>query len=380
MKTPFQFGVIVLLGISNCSLFARDQLLSFSKAEPMPELNALFEPHDGWVGGDGAYSVLIAPQRTLWLFSDSWIGSVRNGKRVNVTMVNNTLALQDGIGKDAKVQFIVRKSDAGKPTTFIKPIDKNGWYWLQDGAMSGDRLLLFLTQIESTGGGGAFGFRQIGRWLGTVDNPSDPPLKWRITQRKLPYEIYSPQRELTYGSAVLRDGEYLYLYGADEDKRRASRDRYLVLARAPVASADDFTTWRFYRDGQWDTDFRTATRLVRGIATELSVSYLPDFKRYVLIYTEGGLSPRIFARTATAPWGPWSAPTTLYECPEMGWDKRIFCYAAKAHPSLASGNELIISYVANSFEIRHVIDDARLYWPRFIRVPLVAKETEKAAR
>ena len=98
---------------------------------------------------------------------------------------------------------------------------------------------------------------------------------------------------------------------------------------------DDFAAWRFYRDGRWESDFRTATRLVRGMASECSVTYLPEFKRYVLVYTEGGLSARILARTAAAPWGPWSDAAEIYRCPEATWDKRIFCYAAKAHPSLA---------------------------------------------
>jgi len=80
------------------------------------------------------------------------------------------------------------------------------------------------------------------------------------------------------------------------------------------------------------------------------------------------LSPA--SRTAPTPVGPWSKPTTVYRCPESGWDKRIFCYAAKDHPELAGEMELLISYAANSFELSHVVADARLYWPRFIRVKL----------
>ena len=72
---------------------------------------------------------------------------------------------------------------------------------------------------------------------------------------------------------------------------------------------------------------------------------------YVAVYTEAGLSPRIVARTAAAPEGPWSAAVRLYECPEAGWDKNVFCYAAKAHPELAAAeDELVISYCANSFD------------------------------
>jgi hypothetical protein len=344
--------------------------LSFGKAEPMPEMNALFQPHEGWIGGDGAYSVAFAPRRTLWLFSDTWVGSVRQGKRQNATIVNNTLGLLDGQGKDAKPQFVVRKDADGKPTAFIAPADQRGWYWLQAGASSGDRLYLFLAQIERTKDPGVFGFRQIGQWLGSVANPHAPPTSWRIAQRKLPCTIFTPQRQISFGAAVLRDGDYLYVFGTDEDLKPTAQDRYLIVARVPAAAVEDFAAWRFYQEGRWGAEFRTATRLVKGMASEGSVSYLPEFQRYVLVYTEGGLSARILARSAAAPWGPWSAATVLYQCPECGWDKKIFCYAAKAHPALATGDELVISYVANSLDFWQVAADARLYWPRFIRVRL----------
>jgi hypothetical protein len=61
----------------------------------------------------------------------------------------------------------------------------------------------------------------------------------------------------------------------------------------------------------------------------------------------------------------------LFKCPEMKQQKGVFTYAAKAHPHLAGhGNELVISYVVNAFQLAPVINDAELYWPRFVRVSL----------
>lgn len=40
-------------------------------AEPDPALNAAFRRRDGWVGGDGAFSVALSDRRALWLFSDT---------------------------------------------------------------------------------------------------------------------------------------------------------------------------------------------------------------------------------------------------------------------------------------------------------------------
>jgi hypothetical protein len=105
------------------------------------------------------------------------------------------------------------------------------------------------------------------------------------------------------------------------------------------------------------------------VASEYSVSWLPTLKRYVLVCTENGLSEKIIARTATEPWGTWSEASVVYRCPEMARDKRIFCYAAKAHPMLTmTEGELIVTYAANSTDFSRLLNDARLYWPRFVRL------------
>lgn len=343
---------------------------SFFEGRPVPEMDALFQETNGWIGGDGAYSVSLTAERNLWLFSDTWVGEVRERKRTNATMVNNTLALQDGRGAEAKMRFIVRRDAEGKSVAFLTPEDKRGWFWLQAGACIDGQLFLFLAQIEKTDAASVFGFRQIGQSLGIVTNSLAPPLEWQVEQAKLPCVEFTSERYRNFGAATLVDGGYLYIYGTDEDRGRKKLVRYLTVARVPTNRVADFSAWRYYANGQWSADYRRATRLVAGLASEYSVSFLPKLGKYVLVYTDEGLSPKIQVRTARAPWGEWSEPTTIYRCAEMSEDKRVFCYAAKAHPSLGGDDGLMISYVANSYDVGQVIADARLYWPRFVRVPL----------
>lgn len=337
-------------------------------------MNALFEQKDNWIGADGAYSVALTPERTLWLFSDTWVGHIRAGKRSNAVLINNSIALEDGRGAGAKMEFIVRRGHDGKPTAFVTPRDKHGWFWLQSGACVDDRLYIFLMQLEKTGAGGAFGFRRIGQWLAVVDNPLDPPINWRIEQRSLPCGTFSPDHKVAFGMANVTAGEYLYIYGTDERVRGGYPDRHLIVARVRTNEVADFSAWRYYANGKWETNYHKASWIADGMAPECSVSFLPQWNQYVLIYTDKGLSPKIQARTAVTPWGKWSAAATVYRCPEMGRDKNAFCYAAKAHPSQSVGDELVISYVANSYSFSQVINDASLYWPRFIRVPLQDKK------
>jgi hypothetical protein len=340
----------------------------FTAGQPMPEMNARFEPSDGWIGADGDYSVSLTPERTLWLFSDTWVGHVRAGKRTDTVMVNNSLALQEGHGAETKVQFIVHHNDTGHPVAFITPADHHGWYWLQAGALVQDRLFPFLMQLEKTGAGGAFGFRQVGQWLGIVANPLDPPTTWRIEQHQLPNVQFSPEHQISYGAAALVDGGYLYIYGTEDQHQHGGIARHLLVARVPTNAVADFSAWRYYTGEKWDADCRRAVGIADGLATECSVSFLPQSGQYVLVYTEQGYSPKIQVRTAATPWGKWSAPTTVYHCPEMDLDKQVFCYAAKAHPSEASGDQLVITYAANSMDFWEVMTNTSLYWPRFVSV------------
>jgi hypothetical protein len=331
-----------------------------------PDLDALFERADDWIGADGAYSVVFSPKRTLWLFSDTWVGKIQDGRRTDATIVNNSVGVQDGVG--GRLAYTIARGRDGRPVALFVPSDGRGWFWLQAGIADGGRLSLFLNQVEKTDDKSVFGFRSIGLWLGTVAKADQPPESWRVEKVKMPNAVFSKDRMLVWGAAVLRVGDDLYVYGTDEHRGQGPPNRQMVVARVPARSVNVFTAWRYFRDGSWGEDFHNASPLAGRIASEYSVTSFGN--RYLAVYTEGGLSPRIMGRMADRPWGPWSEPTVLYECLEMGRDKKVFCYAAKAHPSLSSGHDLVVSYVVNSFDFWQVAREAKLYWPRFVRVTL----------
>lgn len=340
------------------------------KAEPDTALTATFRRADGWVGGDGAFSVALSDKRALWLFSDTWVGAVRDGKRKNVTLVNNTVGAQDGRGADAKLTFAIQKNAEGKPVAIFTPPGGKGWFWQFAGHHADGKLHVFLPRLEKTDDPGAFGFKSIDLWLGTVEKPGDDPTKWKITYAQVPFAAFEAKRKVSFGSAVLAAGDHAYVYGYEETPAKPFPARKLLVARVAKGELAAFDKWRFYANGEWKADAKDATPQVGGLASEFSVSYLPGLKRYALVYTENGLSARIVGRFATSPEGPWSDPVLLYTCPEMKADKKVFSYAAKAHPHLAAGDELVISYVVNSFDLGPVINNAALYWPTFVRVRL----------
>lgn len=351
-------------------LAAPPELPAVVSAGPAPGLNAKFRRTEGWVGADGAYSVVLSDKKALWLFSDTLVGSIHDGKRTLQTMVNNSVGVQAGRGADFTTSFAIQKTADGQPRAVFVPLEGKGFFWLQAGVHVGGKLYVFLPRVETTGKGGAFGFRHVGQWLGVVENPAADPTEWKVAYTQLPFADPAGERKRSFGLAALREGEFLYVYGYEETAGKPFPNRRLVLARVPAGKLADFAAWRFYSGGGWKAEPSDLTPLADHIGTEGSVSYVPGLKRYALVYTENGLGDRVVGRFAESPVGPWSGPVLLYRCPEMRQNKTVFSYAAKAHPHLSGENELVITYCVNAFELGPVADDPTLYWPNFVRVKL----------
>jgi len=338
--------------------------------ETLPQYEALFDRQTGWTGADGAYSVPLSNNLILWLFGDTWVGDIRNNVHVNATIVNNTVALQGGRSpRKAPLDFYMGRTPGGEAAALIHPADGRGWLWIYHGVLTPQGLYLFLVQIERTEKPPAAGFRLIGSWLAQVANPRDPPGNWQITHHRVPWGSFSSSAATLFGSWVLKQGPWIYIYGTTEDVIDGYHHKYMILARAPESELAKFDQWQFYNNGKWSADYKEAERLCAGVANEYSVSYLPAMGSYIAVYSDSNRPDSIVARFAPNPWGPWNDPVSFYLCPEARRGPNIICYAAKGHPGiLEDPNELMVTYIANSTDFDTMVNDARLYRPRFIRV------------
>jgi hypothetical protein len=334
--------------------------------EPLPHYEAAFQRSSGWTGGDGAYSVALGRDQILWLFGDSFIGRVQEGRRVDSRLINNAAAVQSG-GKPSadSLRFVYRTLPDGRPLALFQPQDGTGWLWPYHGLRTPRGLFLFLLQVEPAEGPAAFGFRLAATWVGKVTNPDEAPEQWSMTQRRIPWG----HAQRLFGSSVLLSEGYGYVFGTLDVAVEGWVRKQAILARVPADRLDDFDAWRFYAGGRWVADADQAAPVCEDVAGEFSVSYLPAVERYAMVYTEGGLSENIALRLAKQPQGPWGPPVRVYRCPEADWNPRIFCYAGKGHPEIGSAaRELIVTYVANATDFALLEADARLYRPRFIRI------------
>jgi hypothetical protein len=361
--------------------------------------DAAFTRTAGWTGGDCAGTVDLGDGRVLWLFGDSWIGDVVDGRhKPGSQMVNNAIAIQSLAGKPSELPAksemrFYWQGDSKSPKAWIVPQPDSktpqGWYWptgggaIVPGVAGRPRLVVFLFHIgKQQGKEGVWAFKSLGGAMATVDNFAESVDKWQVRQFDIPLAVGTDAvtknarlREISWGAAACRyrpEGEqrdWLYIYGI---RNESPLNRQVLLARVRADAPTRFDEWQFYAgDKRWSAAMADCTPIAEHVTNELSAARMPGSRSvWIMVHSEPPLGPKIFVRTASRPEGPWSVAKAVYRAPEVDRDKSYFAYAAKGHSELSRPNELLISYLVNAHDFGAMAKDASIYRPRFIRLPL----------
>ncbi len=374
-----------------------------SAVTPAPDWNAVFERSEGWLGGDGAATVALHNGFMLWLFGDSGIGRIAEGRYApGSTLVNNTVAIHPLVrrltsvppGPDA-VRFSWGTGADGKPAATFASRRAGEWYWPTGGGYeyfeNGPALVLFMSRVfrprERDDGVWNFEGRGSDMVIITRPGPDAGEWEWRAvpTPGSVGPDLAPPARRITWGTCVEAGRNGLIgaavIFGIDTTD---PLNKKVLLAAVPSEQIADTSAWRFWsgREGDpWSASVEDAAPVADHAMDEFSVSWIADDVgpvpplhrwdgRYVLIHSRELLGREIMARTAREPWGPWSEPVAVYACPEPLSDARLMAYSAKAHLELSRPGELLVSYCVNSTDFWHMLSDATIYRPRFVRVPV----------
>ena len=329
----------------------------FPYSAPDRFYNDLFTRRDGgWTGGDGTRSVPLPDGRILWLFGDTFLGTVRTDRsRPHAApMVRNTFVVQSG---DTLVTL--HGGTGASPQALVTPLEKGSWYWPSDGLVEGNRLLVFLLRFTATGPG-MWDWRWSGTDIGTFSLP-----EFRLEKITAAVAV----NRVIYGAALLKDADTTFIYGV-EDLQSA---KHVHIAKAGSGRLDG--AWEYWNGEGWTVDPLASKRLFSGVALQFSVIKTGD--RYVLITSDNRnpFDSAIVAYVSPSPTGPWSLRSLLYRPPEAKGD--IVAYNALAHPHLSPRDRLLLSYNLNHIrDPKAVYQNADDYRPRFILVDLKAVRYE----
>jgi hypothetical protein len=215
-----------------------------------------------------------------------------------------------------------------------------------------------------------FGFEIAGTKLATISNAHASPDKWHVAIQDL------TDTQLWAGVSIVRDGDYLIWYSqVSEGEGRG----YLTALRIPPNKmAAPSSAWEYLsKDGQWVAGLPhgDAMHLIDQPISEMTIRFHPSIHKWIAL--SGGPefpSPRAVARSADSPLGPWSAPQTIYEFPEMktatpGYYKDTFCYAAKEHIEFTE-SRIAMTYACNSLVVAKVMANMNIYRPKVVILDL----------
>jgi hypothetical protein len=377
-----------------------------TQVTPDTEWNAIFDRTDGWTGADAAGSVELGDGRTVWLFGDTWIGKIRDGKRLpGARMVNNSIAVHPTDRAEPwrppdprTVQFLWGPPDKeGRTTAWLVPpngpgqpenADNRDWFWATGGGVvtsretrAGRRLIVFLFRTRrDPHGKGVWNFATVGTSLAVIDNLSDPPERWRPRIFDIPGtgRFKDPSNgqsslEILWGMSATgqqhaAEAGRVLVFGT---RKSGPFDMGLVMARAPSA-IERFNDWRFAGESGASQSVSTGARpIAQGLVSEFTIEKMDDRGRpiWVLVQSEPLLGKRIFVRTAAQPEGPWSPRRPIYSVREVVANRNYFTYAAKGHAALSRPGELLVTYLVNSQNFGDLVTDTTIYHPKFLRIP-----------
>lgn len=146
--------------------------------------------------------------------------------------------------------------------------------------------------------------------------------------------------DITWGSALVGDGDEVYVYGTEGGSARGA-GRSLYVARVPASGLQDSTGWTYWNGAGWVPDAAAAQPLLGKdtVSQALSVSHLGT--SWVAVSMRGGdLRQQVGMWTAPQPYGPWTlARTAAAPSPGNG----TITYQPLAHPEmvLRDGNLLV---------------------------------------
>lgn len=334
-------------------------------AEAWPEADALFHRDPRWLGGDDAYSVDLRDGRVAWFFGDSFVAPSVAGQRRGTTMVRNSVGIQTGYDPTSAQFKCYWREEDGKPASFI-PEDGENFYWPGGNLLLDGKLLVLFMRARNAEE--ELHFATTGWGAVLIDNLQMEPEHWEVRKLTVPQNKFGV---LVGSASLVRDEQYVYALSVQQ----RSHDVFLVRWPSSDASKGDLA------DPQWWTGEETGWVPQRDLAklptplltrghTEFTVHSSKALACYLQVQFTGYPRTPIGVRSAGSLTGPWSRLQALYWPEEIVNNGHgLMLYAAKAHPE-QSTDGLALTYCSNTFRFTRVLDDNKVYFPRFVRVRL----------
>jgi hypothetical protein len=329
---------------------------------PAGECLLLRDNPSGVIGMDVGSSVSLGGGKSRFLFGDTFLGVFdADGSRNIHGAVHSSTVVVDDAAVGTCFAGSAFETSAGSVAQLLAPTQDMAWP-LGPARVDGGTLELTYTWVQSDTND-PLGFRTLGN--GIVYGPA--------SAASLPVDVRALSAPVNDGMPaawIVRD-DYAYLYRCGS-QLGAGWDPCIV-GRAPVAGLTDLASYRYYVSGKGYVGAVAEASIVTEGAPAFTVTYSAYVQAYLEVYVEP-FGSAIYARTASAPEGPFSNKVALWRCSLPADDPNASCYAGFEHPQLDSsdGRHIVVTYSTNTTDFGSMVRHPNLYWPRLVTVDLAA--------
>ena len=349
-------SLFIFMQAESCAPLRETNSFVSPKAQCLPD----FPDKDNWYGGDGAYSIALDKERTLWVFGDTFVASEQGRKdRIGMDVVMGTTMAISTCGENG--QFQIKYFLKEKNGKFLSSFGENEWLWPQDPFIVNQVLYVPLLVVKAMLDlSEPLNFKIVRHKFARIKNYTLPdPNQWIVDYIDLK-EAIPPGIEAFATTSVLFQN-YVYFYPLYTTVKKTGKTSGNILVRVPFDKFDNPANFMEYlnKSGKWEKGLaptRAMIVLPAGVS-ELSVRYHADENKWIAVYMSSIITGnQLLYQSADKLEGPWSKPVVLIATiPEVDpksprYDKNNFCYAGKEHIGFAHQGNLVVTYVCNSAE------------------------------
>lgn len=308
-------------------------------------------------GGDGAISIPLSEEKSLFLWGDSFVGEVQGNKRDSLSPLITGNVFQTICREGSKSYF---SGDVAHPGTWLLADSIDGHktvLWPEHGFVKDGILHLFLANIVMYGSGTwDFYWHSLMYYRLSADDFSV------IDKRMI---LSDEVGGIHLGFAFMQEGDDIYTYGT----KTVDGKTRLYLAKTKLVD-NKLGAFSYYADGTWSASPLQAS-VLQGRYTDMSEQF-SVFKhegKYILL-TQERAGTKIYSYLADNPTGPWRNEKLVYTTPEPATNKKLITYNAMAHHQYIENDSLLICYSVNTLDTSLLYEDVSVYRPRFLKVSL----------
>lgn len=347
------------MATSGCTL--RRTVKSSSVTYKDSVFTSYFYRTTGWIAGDGAFSINLGNDKSLWLFGDSYVDQFDTvTQTVPCLFSARNSAFEMNISNPEVLNTLKGNNSH---TLFQVGSNNNYWFWPGMGFANNDTAYVFQSRLRNTGKGGMWGFEAVDSlFVAKIHIP---------TMELSGYDFLGTKNDISFNNGVVSDDGFHYIYGIKNN----GFGNDLIVAR--FSDANPRSKWEYYNGSAWTTNILDAQKIFAEFTSSFYVFKLKN--KYVLITTEFSVGcdqgKEIYTYVSETPYGPFTNKTTVWTVDDLKNGHYPFFYIAAAHPEYDNGkNELLITYSINGYGdcVETCIDgrlDPNVYRPKAIRVP-----------